>query len=170
MGACHGNRDVTVPCFDCQSGAHRHPSGCSRQIPRERTCSGSGGNPCWRNARNLKRVSSDLLRPPPGAAACGAWRRSALVDACGYPQNTLAEDQDLTIAIQRKSWKVCHDEDAVAWTEAPETLGALQCLWKHRSVLWERKPAGLGIGWGKRERTGRVSAGQSQGGDQACTA
>lgn len=92
---------------------------------------------------------------PALSAHGGARRRAALNDVGGYPEDTLAEDQDLTIAIQRKGWKVCYDEDAVAWTEAPETLaalskqrfrwafGTLQCLWKHRSVLWKRKPAGL---------------------------
>ena len=47
------------------------------------------------------------------------------------------------------------DEQAVAWTDAPETLGALskqrfrwafgtlQCLWKHRAVMGQRSPAGL---------------------------
>ena len=43
----------------------------------------------------------------------------------GYPTDTLAEDQDLTIAIQRAGWEVGYDIDAVAWTEAPETFRAL---------------------------------------------
>ncbi|WP_298165964.1 glycosyltransferase [Novosphingobium sp.] len=101
--------------------------------------------------RALTRFGAIMVVP----GAVGAWRRSALTDVGGYPEDTLAEDQDLTIAIQRKGWKVCYDEDAVAWTEAPETLGSLskqrfrwafgtlQCLWKHRSVLWQRQPAGL---------------------------
>ncbi len=101
--------------------------------------------------RALTRFGAIMVVP----GAVGAWRRAALNDVGGYPEDTLAEDQDLTIAIQRKGWKVCYDEDAVAWTEAPETLaalskqrfrwafGTLQCLWKHRSVLWQRKPAGL---------------------------
>jgi hypothetical protein len=83
----------------------------------------------------------------------------------GYPEDTLAEDQDLTIAIQRKKWKVAYDEEAVAWTEAPETFGALskqrfrwsygtlQCLWKHRKIMrrasrgprLHRRAAGLGV-------------------------
>ena len=100
--------------------------------------------------RALTRFGAIMVVP----GAVGAWRRSALTDVGGYPEDTLAEDQDLTIAIQRKGWKVCYDEDAVAWTEAPETLGALskqrfrwafgtlQCLWKHRSVLWQRQPEG----------------------------
>lgn len=101
--------------------------------------------------RALTRFGAIMVVP----GAVGAWRRAALKDVGGYPEDTLAEDQDLTIAIQRKGWKVCYDEDAVAWTEAPETLaalskqrfrwafGTLQCLWKHRAVLWRRKPAGL---------------------------
>jgi cellulose synthase/poly-beta-1,6-N-acetylglucosamine synthase-like glycosyltransferase/peptidoglycan/xylan/chitin deacetylase (PgdA/CDA1 family)/spore germination protein YaaH len=107
-------------------------------------------------AQNIERralTRFDAIMVVPGAV--GAWRRSALEQVGGYPEDTLAEDQDLTIAIQRKGWKVAYDEDAVAWTEAPETLralgkqrfrwafGTLQCLWKHRSVLSERRPSGL---------------------------
>ena len=107
-------------------------------------------------AQNLERralASFDAIMVVPGAV--GAWRRAALDEVGGYPADTLAEDQDLTIAIQRKGWRIGYDVDAVAWTEAPESLGALatqrfrwaygtlQCLWKHRSVLREKTPAGL---------------------------
>ena len=107
-------------------------------------------------AQNIERralTRFDAIMVVPGAV--GAWRRSALEDVGGYPEDTLAEDQDLTIAIQRKGWKVAYDEDAVAWTEAPETLralgkqrfrwayGTLQCLWKHRRILSNRTPSGL---------------------------
>ena len=107
-------------------------------------------------AQNLERrvlTRFDAIMVVPGAV--GAWRREALDDVGGYPEDTLAEDQDLTIAIQRKGWKIAYDEDAVAWTEAPETLralakqrfrwsfGTLQCLWKHRAVLWTRRPSAL---------------------------
>ncbi|MBW8733747.1 MAG: glycosyltransferase family 2 protein, partial [Asticcacaulis sp.] len=89
----------------------------------------------------------------PGAV--GAWRRSALKEVGDYPHNTLAEDQDLTIAIQRRGWKVAYDQEAVAWTEAPESFGALmkqrfrwafgtlQCLWKHERIFKTGKPRGL---------------------------
>jgi peptidoglycan/xylan/chitin deacetylase (PgdA/CDA1 family)/spore germination protein YaaH/GT2 family glycosyltransferase len=107
-------------------------------------------------AQNIERralTRFDAIMVVPGAV--GAWRRSALEEVGGFPEDTLAEDQDLTIAIQRKGWKIAYDEDAVAWTEAPETLralgkqrfrwafGTLQCLWKHRSILRERHPSGL---------------------------
>ncbi|MEO6091511.1 MAG: glycosyltransferase [Novosphingobium sp.] len=107
-------------------------------------------------AQNLERRALsrfDAIMVVPGAV--GAWRRAALDQAGGYPTDTLAEDQDLTIAIQRHGWRVAYDVDAVAWTEAPESFralakqrfrwafGTLQCLWKHGAVLRERRPAGL---------------------------
>ena len=107
-------------------------------------------------AQNLERralANFDAVMVVPGAV--GAWRRAALESVGGYPEDTLAEDQDLTIAIQRGGWRVAIDADAVAWTEAPETFralatqrfrwafGTLQCLWKHRGVLRERRPVGL---------------------------
>ncbi|ABD26035.1 polysaccharide deacetylase [Novosphingobium aromaticivorans DSM 12444] len=109
-------------------------------------------------AQNLERralAGFDAMTVVPGAV--GAWRRAALDSVGGYPENTLAEDQDLTIAIQRKGWRVTYDPRAVAWTEAPQTFralarqryrwafGTLQCLWKHRKVITSRKPAGLGL-------------------------
>lgn len=109
-------------------------------------------------SQNLERralASLDAIMVVPGAV--GAWRKAALEDVGGYPIDTLAEDQDLTIAIQRKGWRVGYDIDAVAWTEAPESFralakqrfrwafGTLQCLWKHRAILRTRKPAGLAL-------------------------
>ncbi|MGF7155354.1 glycosyltransferase [Novosphingobium gossypii] len=109
-------------------------------------------------AQNLERralAGFEAMTVVPGAV--GAWRRAALDEVGGYPEDTLAEDQDLTIAIQRKGWRVTFDPRAVAWTEAPESFaalakqrfrwafGTLQCLWKHRRVIAERKPSGLGL-------------------------
>lgn len=107
-------------------------------------------------AQNLERralARFGAITVVPGAV--GAWRRSALDAVGGYPLDTLAEDQDLTIAVQRAGWGIAYDTQAVAWTEAPESFralsrqrfrwayGTLQCLWKHRSIWRERKPAGL---------------------------
>ncbi len=109
-------------------------------------------------AQNLERralTQFDAITVVPGAV--GAWRRAALDSVGGYPVDTLAEDQDLTIAIQRQGWRVGYDTDAVAWTEAPESFaalgrqrfrwayGTLQCLWKHAGILRSRKPAGLAL-------------------------
>ncbi|GAA3699160.1 glycosyltransferase [Sphingomonas cynarae] len=109
-------------------------------------------------AQNLERralAGFDAMTVVPGAV--GAWRRSALDAVGGYPEDTLAEDQDLTIAIQRAGWRVTYDPQAIAWTEAPETFralakqrfrwafGTLQCLWKHRGILRTRTPSGLAL-------------------------
>ncbi|MET0363019.1 MAG: glycosyltransferase, partial [Sphingobium sp.] len=109
-------------------------------------------------AQNLERralAGFDAMTVVPGAV--GAWRRTALEAVGGYPEDTLAEDQDLTIAIQRAGWRVTYDPQAVAWTEAPESFralarqryrwafGTLQCLWKHGGILRTRQPAGLAL-------------------------
>ncbi|KEY99504.1 polysaccharide deacetylase, partial [Sphingomonas sp. BHC-A] len=109
-------------------------------------------------AQNLERralAGFDAMTVVPGAV--GAWRRAALDAVGGYPENTLAEDQDLTIAIQQAGWRVTFDPEAVAWTEAPESFralarqryrwafGTLQCLWKHRRILRDRRPTGLAL-------------------------
>jgi peptidoglycan-N-acetylglucosamine deacetylase len=66
-----------------------------------------------------------------------------------------AEDQDLTIAVQRAGWRVAYDQSAIAWTEAPQTMrqlarqrfrwafGTIQCVWKHKAVLADGHPRGL---------------------------
>lgn len=107
-------------------------------------------------AQNLERralARLGAMTVVPGAV--GAWRTSTLRAVGGYPADTLAEDQDLTIAIQRAGWTVQYDQDAVAWTEAPESFralakqrfrwafGTLQCLWKHKAVIQSGKPRGL---------------------------
>ena len=107
-------------------------------------------------AQNLERRALEALGAVtvvPGAI--GAWRRVALDQVGGYPEDTLAEDQDLTIAIQRAGWRVACDNDAIAWTEAPETVralfrqrfrwafGTLQCLFKHRALIGRGRPSGL---------------------------
>ena len=109
-------------------------------------------------SQNLERSALAMfgaMMVVPGAV--GAWRRKALEDVGGYPENTLAEDQDLTIAIQRKGWQVAYDQEAVAWTEAPESFGSLmkqrfrwafgtlQCLWKHQTIIKTRQPKGLAL-------------------------
>jgi len=116
---------------------------------------------CWQaleyiTAQNLERralARLGAMTVVPGAV--GAWRREALRQLGGYPPDTLAEDQDLTIAIQRAGWKVHYDQYAVAWTEAPESFkalakqrfrwayGTLQCLWKHKAILGTGEPRGL---------------------------
>ena len=107
-------------------------------------------------AQNLERralAHLNAMTVVPGAV--GAWRAETLRSVGGYPPETLAEDQDLTIAIQVAGWKIHYDQFAIAWTEAPEgfralskqryrwAYGTLQCLWKHKRVMSTGKPRGL---------------------------
>jgi cellulose synthase/poly-beta-1,6-N-acetylglucosamine synthase-like glycosyltransferase len=109
-------------------------------------------------AQNLERralSALDTLTVVPGAV--GAWRRDALRALGGFPVDTLAEDQDLTIAIQTAGYRVVFDSTAVAWTEAPTTVrglakqrfrwayGTLQCLWKYRRITFNPRYGELGL-------------------------
>jgi peptidoglycan/xylan/chitin deacetylase (PgdA/CDA1 family)/GT2 family glycosyltransferase len=81
---------------------------------------------------------------PTVPGALGAFRRVALDDVGLVHGDTLAEDTDVTIALQLAGWRVRYEPAAAAWTDAPQTLralarqrlrwgfGTLQALWKHR--------------------------------------
>ena len=108
-------------------------------------------------AQNLERralAALGTLTVIPGAV--GAWRKSVLQELGGFPAETLAEDQDLTIAVQRAGYEVKFDSSAIAWTEAPATVrglakqrfrwayGTLQCLWKYRDMTFNPRYGALG--------------------------
>lgn len=99
-------------------------------------------------SQNFDRRSFDLLNcitVVPGAV--GAWRRDAIVLAGMYSSQTLAEDTDLTFKVRKLGYRIHTDNEALAYTEAPENgrnlakqrfrwaFGTLQCLWKHRDAL-----------------------------------
>ena len=101
-----------------------------------------------------RRLYEELSCMPTVPGAVGAFRKTAIREAGGVPQDTLAEDTDLTIAVLRAGWRIVYAEDAIAWTEAPSTLGqlwrqryrwcygTLQAMWKHRSSVVQRGPGG----------------------------
>jgi peptidoglycan/xylan/chitin deacetylase (PgdA/CDA1 family)/GT2 family glycosyltransferase len=104
---------------------------------------------------NLDRRMYDVLRCMPTVpGAVGAFRRNAVLNLGGVGVDTLAEDTDLTMALERAGWRVTYEEHAVAWTEAPATLGqlwkqryrwcygTLQAVWKHRRAFVERGAGG----------------------------
>ncbi len=108
-------------------------------------------------SQNMEKRAFDLLNcitVVPGAL--GAWRKKAIEDAGGITADTVAEDADLTIAIRRLGWRISYDEEAIAWTEAPEkpgqlirqrfrwTFGTLQSFWKHGDTLFRPKYGTLG--------------------------
>ena len=107
---------------------------------------------------NLDRRALDLLNAitvVPGAV--GAWRKRLIVDLGGFGDDTLAEDTDLTLKIRRAGRQIRYEQDAVAFTEAPEdtrglakqrfrwAFGTLQAAWKHRDALFVPKYGTLGF-------------------------
>lgn len=104
-----------------------------------------------------RRAYSDLNAITVVPGAIGAWRRDALIGLGGYSGRTLAEDCDLTIALRRAGWRIVYEPSAVAWTEAPETLGGLarqrlrwtfgtfQVLWLNRGALFRPREGALGM-------------------------
>src|SRR6476659_7353909 len=90
----------------------------------------------------------------PGAIS--AIRKTAIDRAGGLSLDTLAEDTDLTLSLHKQRLRIVYVPAAVAWTEAPETVralsrqrfrwayGTLQCLWKHRDMVFNWKYRALG--------------------------
>jgi cellulose synthase/poly-beta-1,6-N-acetylglucosamine synthase-like glycosyltransferase len=86
--------------------------------------------------------------------ACAAWRRRAVLGVGGYASDTLAEDCDLALTLHRAGWRIAQDDDALSYTEVPETVDALlkqrvrwtygtvQVLAKRRDMIGRR-----GRGW-----------------------
>ncbi|UKY53378.1 bifunctional polysaccharide deacetylase/glycosyltransferase family 2 protein [Streptomyces inhibens] len=104
---------------------------------------------------NLDRRMFEVLECMPTVpGAIGAFRRDALMGVGGVSEDTLAEDTDLTMALWQAGWRVVYEENAIAWTEVPTSLGqlwrqryrwcygTLQAMWKHRRAAVEVGPAG----------------------------
>jgi cellulose synthase/poly-beta-1,6-N-acetylglucosamine synthase-like glycosyltransferase/spore germination protein YaaH/peptidoglycan/xylan/chitin deacetylase (PgdA/CDA1 family) len=108
-------------------------------------------------SQNLEKRAFDLLNCIPVVpGALSAWRAEAINDAGGFSADTVAEDTDLTMTIRRAGWKISYEEEAIGWTDAPETaaalvrqrfrwtFGTLQAFWKHRDTLGRTKYGTLG--------------------------
>jgi cellulose synthase/poly-beta-1,6-N-acetylglucosamine synthase-like glycosyltransferase len=109
-------------------------------------------------SQNLDRRAFSLLNcisVVPGAV--GAWRRQAVIEAGGFGDATLAEDADLTLAILRRGYTVAYEDQAFAFTEAPDTVrgflkqrfrwmyGTLQAAWNHRDTILRPRYGALGL-------------------------
>ena len=106
----------------------------------------------------IERAAQDALGAimiVPGA--CAAWRKKAVQRAGGYTSATLAEDFDVSLQLQRLGYRIVQDDDAVCFTEAPETPGALikqrtrwmfgslQAIWRHRSMMLNPRYGWVGM-------------------------
>jgi peptidoglycan-N-acetylglucosamine deacetylase len=109
-------------------------------------------------SQNLERRALSVLNGigvVPGAI--GAWRREYLLAAGGFTHDTLAEDADLTLTLLRMGYKVCAEESAIAYTEAPENIssflkqrfrwmfGTFQAIWKHRDAIFRPNYGAMGM-------------------------
>jgi peptidoglycan-N-acetylglucosamine deacetylase len=109
-------------------------------------------------AQNIDRRAFDLINGiaiVPGAI--GAFRKQAIIDAGGFTTDTLAEDCDLTIRINKCGYTIRNCNTAVAMTEAPETVagllkqrlrwnyGVMQSFWKNKHACFNFKYKGLGL-------------------------
>ncbi|MET3978528.1 cellulose synthase/poly-beta-1,6-N-acetylglucosamine synthase-like glycosyltransferase/peptidoglycan/xylan/chitin deacetylase (PgdA/CDA1 family)/spore germination protein YaaH [Mucilaginibacter sp. UYP25] len=103
-------------------------------------------------AQNMDRRAFDIINSitvVPGAI--GAFRKSAIFRAGGFTYDTLAEDCDLTMRILKQGYVIKNCAEAVAYTEAPESLnmlmkqrfrwsfGVIQSFWKNRDALFNKK-------------------------------
>jgi cellulose synthase/poly-beta-1,6-N-acetylglucosamine synthase-like glycosyltransferase/spore germination protein YaaH/peptidoglycan/xylan/chitin deacetylase (PgdA/CDA1 family) len=89
--------------------------------------------------------------------AIGAWRKQVFKEIGYFTPDTLAEDTDMSLRILRKGYKIVIDEQAIAYTEAPENsrdflkqryrwnFGTLQCFWKHKKAFGWTENKSLGF-------------------------
>ena len=109
-------------------------------------------------AQNMDRRAFDLINSitvVPGAI--GAFRKAAIFKAGAFTSDTLAEDCDLTMRILKQGYIIKNSAEAIAYTEAPETLSALlkqrfrwsfgviQSFWKNRDALFNKKYSFFGM-------------------------
>ncbi|MEP7144976.1 MAG: bifunctional polysaccharide deacetylase/glycosyltransferase family 2 protein, partial [Ferruginibacter sp.] len=109
-------------------------------------------------SQNFDRRAFDLLNcitVVPGAI--GAFRKEAIIKAGGFTTDTLAEDCDLTMRMHRIGYHIRNCNDAISYTEAPETMkqfmkqrfrwsfGVMQCFWKHRDAVFNPVYKNLGM-------------------------
>ncbi len=90
----------------------------------------------------------------------GMFRKKAMQEVNYYSHDTFAEDCDITLALIAKGYKIDFEPDAIAYTEAPESLldllkqryrwtrGILQAIKKNKRFLWNlKKPSISFVMW-----------------------
>lgn len=89
--------------------------------------------------------------------AIGAFRKEAIIKSGFFTTDTLAEDCDLTMRLHRNGYKVKNCNEAISYTEAPETMrqflkqrfrwsfGVMQSFWKHRDAVFNPKYKNFGM-------------------------
>ena len=109
-------------------------------------------------SQNFDRRAFELLNcitVVPGAI--GAFRKAAVIKAGAFTTDTLAEDCDLTMRLHRHGYTIKNCNEAISYTEAPETMrqfmkqrfrwsfGIMQSFWKHRDAVFNPKYKNFGM-------------------------
>jgi len=109
-------------------------------------------------SQNFDRRAFDYLNcitVIPGAL--GGFRKDAVLKSGGFTSDTLAEDCDLTMRLHRNGYIIRNCNDAISYTEAPETMrqfmkqrfrwsfGVIQCFWKHRDAVFNPRYKNFGM-------------------------
>jgi cellulose synthase/poly-beta-1,6-N-acetylglucosamine synthase-like glycosyltransferase len=97
------------------------------------------------------------------SGAFGLFKRGVVVDAGGYHTDTVGEDMELVVRLHRHcrergiAYRITFVPDPVAWTECPETIGALarqrdrwqrglaESLVPHRRMLFNPRYGSVGL-------------------------
>ena len=97
------------------------------------------------------------------SGAFGVFRRDAVIEAGGYRHDTVGEDLELVVRLQRNAYergrkvRVGYVPDALCWTEAPMTYvglrnqrtrwqqGALETLERHRHMIFNHVYGRVGM-------------------------
>lgn len=109
-------------------------------------------------SQNFDRRAFDYLNcitVVPGAI--GGFSKEAVTRSGGFTSDTLAEDCDLTMRLHRNGYTIKNCNDAISYTEAPESMkqfmkqrfrwsfGVMQCFWKHRDAVLNPKYKSFGL-------------------------
>jgi len=97
------------------------------------------------------------------SGAFGIFRHDIVSQVGGFDNTTVGEDMEMVIRLhhhlkaQGVDYEMRYVPDPVCWTEAPETLdilskqrirwqrGALECLWRHKTMIFNPKYGRLGM-------------------------
>ena len=89
--------------------------------------------------------------------AIGTFSREALKKAGGFSVDTLAEDCDLTVRMLREGYIIKNENNAIAYTEVPESrreflkqrflwsFGVMQVFWKNKQTIFKKKYGSFGM-------------------------
>lgn len=112
----------------------------------------------YTTSQNFDRAAFDLLNCMtviPGAI--GAFKKQAIIEAGGFTADTLAEDCDLTMRLQKNGYRIRNCRSAISFTEAPESFrqflkqrfrwsfGVMQSFWKHRTAFLNPRYGNFGM-------------------------